>query len=207
VLRAANVPQDILDIPVRWANWTGGVFNAIDPQSEEGKTNAALAKQAAVEVPIVITYISRQEAKYRRLEQADHEALVKALEELCKRRQWELNAVFPEKLSREEQWRIAARTTILLGVHGNGLTHLLTMPLTPITAVIEMFFPKGYARDYQWTANALNMKHFGIWNDSYVTYPELPYAVYPEGFHDFHIPVHAPFVVSLIEDWVGGQIP
>lgn len=35
----------------------------------------------------------------------------------------------------------------MLGVHGNGLTHLLWMPPTPRSAVIEMFFVGGFARD------------------------------------------------------------
>ena len=35
----------------------------------------------------------------------------------------------------------------MLGVHGNGLTHLLWMPPTPQSAVIEMFFVGGFARD------------------------------------------------------------
>jgi hypothetical protein len=35
----------------------------------------------------------------------------------------------------------------MLGVHGNGLTHLLWMPPTPQSAVVEMFFVGGFARD------------------------------------------------------------
>lgn len=42
---------------------------------------------------------------------------------------------------------------IMLGVHGNGLTHLLWMPATPQSAVIEMYIKGGFARDceYTWT--------------------------------------------------------
>jgi hypothetical protein len=60
---------------------------------------------------IVVSYISRQSVR-RRLIDADHERLVSALEELCIRRGWELNIVQAEKLSREEQLAIAARTTV-----------------------------------------------------------------------------------------------
>lgn len=35
----------------------------------------------------------------------------------------------------------------MLGVHGNGLTHLIWMPPTPRSTVIEMFFKGGFARD------------------------------------------------------------
>lgn len=54
----------------------------------------------------------------------------------------------------------------MLGVHGNGLTHLLMMPTTPISAVIEMFYPGGFARDYEWTAGAIGIRHFAVWNDT-----------------------------------------
>jgi hypothetical protein len=56
----------------------------------------------------------------------------------------------------------------MLGVHGNGLTHMIAMAPTPISTVIEIFYPGGFAHDYQWTATALGMKHFGVWNDTCV---------------------------------------
>jgi hypothetical protein len=55
---------------------------------------------------------------------------------------------------------------VIVGVHGNGLTHLIAMPATPVSAVIEIFYPGGFARDYQWTAESLGIKHFGVWNDT-----------------------------------------
>ncbi|KAJ6505732.1 hypothetical protein C8R47DRAFT_1066629 [Mycena vitilis] len=118
---------------------------------------------------IVITYISRQSAGNRKLAPESHVGLVSALEALVARknagnttgaegkkgREWELVVVEAEKLSKDEQIRIAARTTILLGVHGNGLTHLVMMPPTRVSTVIEMFYPGGFAHDYQWTSRAL----------------------------------------------------
>ncbi len=134
---------------------------------------------------IVVTYISRQAVK-RHLIAEDHEGLVEALTELCDRRGWELNIVAMERLSKEEQLAIAARTTVsipspahfpffvnhsffgqfLVGVHGNGLTHLIMMPVTPISTVIELFYPEGFAHDYEWTTRALGKKHFAVWNDT-----------------------------------------
>lgn len=54
-------------------------------------------------------------------------------------------------------------------MHGNGLTHLMLMAPTPVSTVIEMFYPGGFAHDYEWTTLALNMKHFAVWNDTYAT--------------------------------------
>ncbi|EDR00800.1 uncharacterized protein LACBIDRAFT_312988 [Laccaria bicolor S238N-H82] len=43
----------------------------------------------------------------------------------------------------------------LLGVHSNGLTHLVFMPPTRISTVIEIVYPPGFTHDYQWMTRAL----------------------------------------------------
>ncbi|KAK2460458.1 hypothetical protein APHAL10511_007623 [Amanita phalloides] len=166
---------------------------------------------------ITISYISRQPSRGRKLAPEAHAGLVKALQALVARRnqartedgqpEWELNIVAAEELNRDEQIQIAARTTIMLGIHGNGLTHLVFMPPTRVSTVIEIFYPKGFAHDYQWTSTALGMKHIGVWNDTYFTLPaKEPRVNYPPGFHDDKIPVHGPSVAKLIEDRVDGKL-
>jgi len=132
---------------------------------------------------------------------------VQALKAMCRHHRWELNIVQAEKLSKEQQIELAARTTIMLGVHGNGLTHLIMMPVTPVSAVIEIFYPTGFAHDYQWTTHALGMRHFAVWNDTYRTVPNKPDPNYPEGFQGTQIPVYAPTVTQIIEDRVAGLLP
>ncbi|KAF8621934.1 hypothetical protein AX15_007395 [Amanita polypyramis BW_CC] len=166
---------------------------------------------------IIITYISRQSSRGRKLAPESHDDLVKSLNELVEKRnagrnesgdgvEWELNVVVAEKLTKDEQIRIAASTTILLGIHGNGLTHLVFMAPTRLSTVIEMFYPGGFAHDYQWTSTALGMQHFGVWNDTHFTLPYEPEVAYPPGFHDDYIPVHGPSMAKLIEDRVDGGI-
>ncbi len=41
----------------------------------------------------------------------------------------------------------------MMGVHGNGLTHLLWMKPTPRATVIEFFYPQGFAHDYEFTVS------------------------------------------------------
>ena len=166
VLRFAGVSEHILDIGKR----------AFKRTSFGSPTTGGVEE-------VVVTYISRQAVK-RHLVAEDHEGLVDALTELCERRGWELNVVAMERISKEEQLAIAARTTVstvslptgqyvdrlffrqfLVGVHGNGLTHLIVMPVTPISTVIELFYPEGLAHDYEWTTRSLGMKHFAVWND------------------------------------------
>ncbi|TFY75491.1 hypothetical protein EWM64_g8519, partial [Hericium alpestre] len=155
---------------------------------------------------IVVTYINRQSVR-RRLVEEDHDGLVRALEELCARRGWELKNMKAERLSKEEQLAVVARTTFLVGVHGNGLTHLVMMPITPISTVIEIFYPTGFAHDYEWTSRALGIKHYAIWNDTSMSYPDskLINSNYPEGFQGTQIPVYGPHVAKIIEERADSQ--
>jgi hypothetical protein len=59
----------------------------------------------------VITYISRQSSR-RRMTKESHESLVTALEEARDRLGYELNIVEAERLSREEQFALAGKTTV-----------------------------------------------------------------------------------------------
>lgn len=77
-----------------------------------------------------------------------------------------------------------------MGVHGNGLTHLLWMNnQNPRSTVIEFFFPGGFAEDYEFTSRALGIKHYGVWDDQVFTGPEIPQVAYPEGFQGNEIPL------------------
>lgn len=84
--------------------------------------------------------------------------------------------------------------------------HLIMMPVTPISTVIEIFYPEGFAHDYEWTARARGMKHFAVWNDTFATYPDPRVAnpAYPEGFQGTQIPVHGPTVARLLEERYDG---
>lgn len=98
------------------------------------------------------------------------------------------------------------------------------MKPTRVSAVIELFIPGGFARDYEWTTRALGMRHFSVWNDTYVlsifsgcwalmafirysyfTHPNEPELGYPEGFQGTSIPVHGPTVAKLIENRLEGR--
>ena len=164
--------------------------NLADPNILESAIDMAMPKK------IVITYISRQDVKRRLIEADHEGLIKSLRELVERKnsewiregrkgtsREWELNVVKAEQMTKDDQVKTFGRTSvchddvcwpyfahahyqILLGVHGNGLTHLVLMARSPITTVIEMFYPKGFAHDYEWTAKALGMKHFGIWNDT-----------------------------------------
>ncbi|KAH9858516.1 hypothetical protein C2E23DRAFT_4452 [Lenzites betulinus] len=203
VLRFGGVEERIQDIGVKADGFVAGSAQ-MPGAGEVAATGRAASGLRDSEV--VITYISRQ-ASRRHLLDPDHAALIVALEDMCKQHGWELNVVQAEKLSKEQQLSIAARTTVMLGVHGNGLTHLIMMPVTPVSTVIEIFYPQGFAHDYHWTAHALGMRHFAIWNDTYHTFPNEPQVNYPEGFQGTEIPVYPPTVVKVIEERIAGLHP
>jgi hypothetical protein len=205
VLRVANVPEDVINMAI-----TSTV--SFDPQ---------LAKASGMtrkEWPIVITYISRQGAGRRSLIEEDHERLVLELDDLARGRGWEFHNIKAQNLAQEEQIAIAAKTTvsglpisvvlvssceqIMLGVHGNGLSHLLSMAPTRLSTVIEIFSEPEFANDYAWTARAVNHRHYGVWNDSKFEYPNLPVPQGPGGFSSTTIPVYAPLISQLIEERV-----
>jgi hypothetical protein len=171
---------------------------------------ATTATTATLELPmpqkVVVTYISRQGGSRRKLTPEAHDNLVSALKESADQKGFELIVMEAEKLTKDEQLRVIGRTTILLGVHGNGLTHLVFMPPTRASAVIEIFYPGGFAHDYHWTARAMGMPHYAVWNDTIFTHPNEPRVDYPEGFQENYIPVDGPTVAKLIEDRIDGKV-
>lgn len=155
-------------------------------------------KQAEASKP-VITYVSRQDWGRRMLKKESHDSLVKELHDLEEKYGWEVNIVSMDKLTRDEQIRLSARTTVMMGVHGNGLTHLLWMNgQNPRATVIEFFFPGGFAEDYEFTSRALGIKYYGVWDDQTFTAPDTPQIAYPEGFQGNEIPLNGKTVSDLI---------
>ncbi|KAG6901923.1 hypothetical protein C0995_006634 [Termitomyces sp. Mi166 len=77
--------------------------------------------QESLPKPLVM-YVSRQRANSRRLAVKDHEALLGALRNLEEQGVCEFREARMEEMSLREQVELAARSTIIIGVHGNGLT-------------------------------------------------------------------------------------
>nr|GAT60749.1 predicted protein [Mycena chlorophos] len=192
-------------------NWWASIRSALTRYAG-GDPTEELGAELRMPASVVITYINRQGTR-RHLREEDNLALLAAIQELVERKnreggklKWEFNDVHAERLSLDEQVRVASRTTIMLGVHGNGLTHLVLMKPNQLSAVVEIFLPQGFARDYEWTSRSLGMTHYSVWNDTIFAYPnEPPNPGYPEGFHGPMIPLYAPVVAKLIEDHVAAR--
>ncbi|KAG8966477.1 hypothetical protein FRC03_011926 [Tulasnella sp. 419] len=153
----------------------------------------------------VITYVSRQAWGRRSLKKEDHEVLVAALKKLEAEKGYEVNIVEMEKMSKDEQILLAGRTTIMMGVHGNGLTSLVWMPQRPKTTVMEFFIPQGFTYDYAWTTGALGMKYFGFWGAEHFEPPNFPSRNFPEGFQGNQIPIDGNVVAALCDQILSGN--
>ncbi|KAJ3839103.1 hypothetical protein F5878DRAFT_561320 [Lentinula raphanica] len=177
-------------------------FAGLDDESADGPLENHETQQRTTRP--VVTYLSRQDWNRRKLKTEDHERLVSELRQLETELGIEVIVVSAENLSRWEQIRLVGRSTILIGVHGNGLTAELWMNLGFRSTVIEIFYPKGWAHDYEYTARAMGagggLKHYGVWNDQVVTAPGFPPPSYPPGFQGNEIPVDGMTVANLVRN-------
>ena len=117
VLRFAGVKEKVMalgiEIEKAWEEKREKAFKA-----PEGDSNA-LPVQIPIPIvngKVVITYISRQAAR-RHLIPEDHQRLVASLQEMSVRRGYELIIIEAEKLSKDEQIRVMARTTVWYHPH------------------------------------------------------------------------------------------
>ncbi|PPR05070.1 hypothetical protein CVT24_010257 [Panaeolus cyanescens] len=155
----------------------------------------------------LVTYINRQATK-RRLDNASHDSLVEEMRKL----EWAglirfKEAKMEEMGGLEGQVGVVAESAIIVGVHGNGLTHQLWMPSTPRSSIIEIFYPGTYLHDYEMLARNVGHRHYAMWNTTYVTYPRGDEKWF-EGtnrgqngeIHGSHIPVSGIAVAQLVRE-------
>ncbi|KAF9071833.1 hypothetical protein BDP27DRAFT_1321455 [Rhodocollybia butyracea] len=167
-------------------------------ESSESPQDITRETATTVKSKPVVIYISRQKTG-RRLADKDHEALVHSLLKLQDEGFCKVEIPVMENLSVKEQIELVSRSTIMVGVHGNGLTHQLWMPSSSWSTVIEIFFPGGYLFDYQFLSRSAEHQHYAVWNDTSFTTAEAPKSnLDAEGMHGSEIPVYGPTVVDII---------
>lgn len=82
-------------------------------------------------------------------------------------------------ISFQEQINIVGNTDVLLGVHGNGLSHILFLP--PGASVIEIFPKNSLQLDYRLFANARELDYCGIVANIGILENEKAYNIGPYG--------------------------
>lgn len=208
---AVNAPTHFWE-PVR-QSLTKTLFGYIPKVSSDGKPLVApnfkelapslpspSSPEHTVELKPIVTYISRQRTSRRLLAQ-DHEGLVKALRALEEEGLCEVRMPVMERLTLPEQMAEIASSTIMVGVHGNGLTHQMFMPPSLRSAVFEIQPPNDYAFDYWMLAHNMGHKHYMVRNDTLTSYPPNQWhdgVNFGPDFHSANIPVHGPTVANMI---------
>ena len=109
-LRTQRTAANAFSLPGS-VNWWTTIRNNVVGFSTLGEDTGAMSVGGVPTRP-VITYTSRQGWNRRMLIQEDHEQLVQQLYRLRDTYGYEVNIVEMDKLTRAEQFRLAARTTV-----------------------------------------------------------------------------------------------
>ena len=154
-------------LPARWS-WTARMVPALTPSinSGEGTFGGGIRgngrdfwiSRPPGKLPVV-TYISRQNSN-RRLADHDHEIIVKCLNGVDG---IIFQEIVMENYSFEQQVQYMNETDLLLGVHGNGLTHAAFMK--PHRAVCEIYPPgMSFQWDYCTLSKMMGHEYLCIFN-------------------------------------------
>lgn len=103
-----------------------------------------------------ITYIKRKSFRY--LESEFEKKLLTDIQEQFP--DYRLNPVWLENYSFPEQLQMIRNSKVLIGAHGNGLTHELFLPERSL--VIEIFPKDAFTMDYLYFSELANHVYFGL---------------------------------------------
>ena len=122
-----------------------------------------------------LTYVSRQRNS-RRLRNDVAQELERLLSTEWSHH-FDTRIVFMQDLSPQEQIQIAANTDILLGIHGNGLTHGFWMPKGGV--LVEMMVEGACLRDFQFFATIGGQRWVGINADGVMAPGNVGFCQFP----------------------------
>lgn len=150
-----------------------------------------------------VVYIDRQDTS-RRMPDEVHVEFLKMLRELERGGYGRFEHVHLEDGSVLQQIAEVADATVMIGIHGNGLTHELWMAQDSM--LIELFPNETFLRDYQAVAQALGHEyHAVIGNETYT--PERweanPGEWHAERTHDWTpVEISVPLVRELLVEYL-----
>ncbi|KAF8315003.1 hypothetical protein DL93DRAFT_2057788 [Clavulina sp. PMI_390] len=192
------------ELPGSGTNFWGPVRRALVQflAKDELLSDSTTPESISARSKTVITYVSRQDWGRRTLLPADHDNLVKALRSLERRHGYEVNIVSMDKLTLQEQLNLALRTTVMLGVHGNGLTHALWMDPSRSPVLMEFFADQGFSFDYEYPMRQLGITYYGWWNSKSFSHRELPENHIDDAFQGTAIRIDGEAVAKRIHEHV-----
>lgn len=152
---------------------------------------------SALDRPLIL-YIDRQPTR-RRLNHSIHQHLLKELNRL-QSEGWEVRVQKMEQLTFAEQMILASHADVIIGVHGNGLTHGLWAPTNGGMIEIQ---PRGKRHfDYEWIAQISGLKYASVDIDGveWVGKYERPQGI----MNDNNIKVDVELIGKIIRTWKDG---
>ncbi|PFH49927.1 hypothetical protein AMATHDRAFT_146494 [Amanita thiersii Skay4041] len=147
----------------------------------------------------VVTYLHRQgESSGPKIEDDDHEQLVRSLKNMARVSRYELNIISTSTLetSWEDKMAAIARSTVVLGVHGNHLFDSMFMKRSPTSTLVEIFPDDTFERDQELAARSIGLRYIAMWRDRKFTSGDLPPIMRPS--NDQPVRVDAGAVVEAI---------
>jgi Glycosyltransferase 61 len=126
------------------------------------ENSASKGSNPSVPRKLVIGYVDRQNTD-RRLPDEHHNWLL----QYCERHESIMfRQLHMEDYTALEQIELVSECDMLIGMHGNGLTHALWMP--PRRYIIEFFWKYNYQFDYATTAHLMKHSYLGLMNGKVV---------------------------------------
>lgn len=136
---------------------------AVEEHSSSRNTQSSREDERVKEPPVnrtVVCYVDRQTTS-RRLPDTFHGWLV---DYLSAHRRVDFRHLHMEQYSALDQLRLASSCHILLGVHGNGLSHIAWMKPNVGGAVVEFFFDYPFYYDYATLSQLFGLQYLALWN-------------------------------------------
>ncbi|KAG6813923.1 hypothetical protein H0H92_005772 [Tricholoma furcatifolium] len=140
----------------------------------------------------LVTYVSRQVAGVRRLDQNDHEALLRAFADLEAEGVCEFREARMELITVKEQVELAAKSTCANMQWATSINY------------------GWHPRIVQPFSRFLIQRHIAVWNDRLITYPKGTFheAVnFSENFQGTNIPVDAATLVKAVRERLAEEAP
>ncbi|WVQ93445.1 hypothetical protein IAU59_000519 [Kwoniella sp. CBS 9459] len=176
---------------------SGGARTSTTLSSSRGSANKAQV--------VNLVYVNRQ-ASNRRFSPAIHQALLEGLYGLrgdLQHVKIKVKEAVLEHYSIEDQVALFANADIIVGIHGNGLSHEVWMP--PGGIVIEILPPSTFRYDFAPVSQVLGHGHI-IWRNDTIFPREKWWPRYQVGAREIHdgseIPLHIPSFMAMLKQTI-----
>ncbi|KAJ7185634.1 hypothetical protein C8R46DRAFT_982339 [Mycena filopes] len=146
-----------------------------------------------------VTYVHRQSQTHGlRLSEADHLALVGALQKLERDHGYEVHVVsnVDEEMSWSERLGAIVRSSVMLGVYDSDLLDSVYMQRTPQTTLMEFFPPQTFAREQEIVAHSVGMRYIAWWNERQLSGDDLPSVARPND--DETVPIDISAIIKAV---------